>query len=157
MVAYLPPIAFALSWIVALAGVEPAGAEAGSPFGEDALRWMLFWGLGWNVLVGGLVHIAFPRSTAQKIGWETSDFQYEVGFASVGMGLAAIYASVQDSPEAWVAASIAGGLFLLLAGFNHIREILAARNYAPGNTVILISDLGVPISLAALLIATNAI
>ncbi len=54
-------------------------------------------------------------------------------------------------------ASIAGGLFLLLAGVNHVREIFRDRNYAPGNTVILISDIGVPVSLLVLLISTGAI
>jgi len=54
-------------------------------------------------------------------------------------------------------APIAGGLFLFLAGVNHAREIFTERNYAPGNTFILISDFGVPISLLALLISTSAI
>ena len=54
-------------------------------------------------------------------------------------------------------ASLAGGIFLLLAGFNHIVEIVRDHNYAPGNTAILVSDLGVPVSLLALLIATGAL
>jgi hypothetical protein len=68
-----------------------------------------------------------------------------------------IYASVVDEPKAWVAASIAGGLFLLLAGLNHVVEIVRDKNYAPGNTAILLSDLGVPASLLALLISTGAV
>jgi hypothetical protein len=39
----------------------------------------------------------------------------------------------------------------------HVVEIVRERNYAPGNTAILISDFGVPISLFALLISTGAI
>jgi hypothetical protein len=35
---------------------------------------------------------------------------------------------------------IAGGLFLLLAGLNHVVEIVREKNYAPGNTAILISE-----------------
>jgi uncharacterized membrane protein HdeD (DUF308 family) len=56
---------------------------------------------------------------------------------------------------AWVLA--VAGVFLLLAGVNHIVEIFRDRNYAPGNTVILVSDLGVPISLFALLLSTGAL
>jgi hypothetical protein len=56
-----------------------------------------------------------------------------------------------------VTASIASGLFLLSAGINHITEIVRSRNYAPGQTVILISDFGIPLSLLILLIATGAI
>ena len=157
VVALLPPAAFVISWILALLGVDAAGAADGAPLDENALRWILFWALGWSLLGGAIAHTVFARGTAESIGWPTSGFQYEVGFASLGMGLAAIYASIQDSSEAWIAASIAGGLFLLFAGFNHVREILADRNFSPGNTLILLSDFGVPISLVALLFATNSI
>ena len=157
MVAYLPPFMFVFSWALALIGVEAPGTDSTTPFDELALRWMLFFGLGMIVLGGALTHTVFARGTARAIGWETSGFQYEVGFASLGIGLAGIYASVVDEPKAWVAASIAGGLFLLLAGLNHIVEIVRDKNYAPGNTAILLSDLGVPASLLALLISTGAV
>jgi hypothetical protein len=47
---------------------------------------------------------------------------------------------ILEEPAAWVAASIAGGIFLLLAGLSHIVEIVRDKNYAPGNTAILLSD-----------------
>jgi uncharacterized protein involved in response to NO len=157
MLGYLPPLVFVLAWVFALVGFSAPGADSGAPFEEDALRWMLFFGLGWNVLGGFVMHTIFARQTAEDIGWETNGFQYEVGFASLGIGLAGIYAALVDQPEAWVAASIAGSAFLLLAGVNHVREIIKDRNYAPGNTAILLSDFGVPISLLVLLLANNAI
>lgn len=157
MLALLPPLAFVVSWALAALGWEPPGDSAATPFDERALRWMLFVGLGWNVLGGFVIHTVFARQVARQIGWQTSGFQYEVGFASLGIGAAAIYAATVDQPLAWVTAAIAGGAFLLLAGLNHIREIVAERNYAPGNTVILLSDLGVPISLLVLLLATGAV
>jgi hypothetical protein len=52
--------------------------------------------------------------------------------------------------------SIAAGLFLLIAGINHVIEIVRSRN-TPGSTVILISDFGIPLSLFVLLITTGAI
>lgn len=106
---------------------------------------------------GSVARTIFARQTARVIGWESNGFQYELGFASLAVGLGGIYASTVDQPAAWVVASIASGLFLLLAGINHIIEIIRDHNYAPGNTVILVSDLGVPISLSALLTATAAI
>ncbi len=157
MLALLPPLSFVVAWALALAGVEAPGASSSTPWDENALGWMLFLGLGWNVLGGFFMHTIWARPVAKQIGWETNGFQYEVGFASLGIGAAAIVASFTDSPDAWLVASIAGGTFLLLAGVNHVREILADHNYAPGNTAILISDLGVPISLVALLISTNAV
>jgi hypothetical protein len=81
----------------------------------------------------------------------------QVGFANLAIGLGGIYASNQDEPVAWIAAAIAGEVFLALAGVYHVIEIFRDRNYAPGNTAILISDFGIPISPLGPLIATNAI
>ena len=147
MIAYTPPLLFVLPWIFALVGLGAPGADSSTPFDEQALRWMLFLGMGWSIAGGIFMHTVFARSTARAIGWQTNGFQYEVGFASLGIGLGGIYASFTDTPEAWIAASIAGGIFLLLSGLNHIIGIFREKNYAPGNTAILISDLGVPISL----------
>ncbi len=124
---------------------DASGGGSGADFDEEALRWVLFLGIGCVGVAAGLMHTVFARQAAKAIGWETSPFQYEVGFANLGVGLAAIYAAVHDSSEAWVTTSI------------HIREIFTERNFAPGNTVILISDLGAPVSALVLLLATNAI
>jgi hypothetical protein len=157
MIALVPPALFVVAWLCALLGWSAPGMEGSSPFDENALRWMLFLGMGWSILGGAVTHTIFAKGTAEAIGWTTNGFQYEVGFASLGIGLAGIYASSVDDPTAWVAASIAGGLFLFMAGVNHVREIFTDRNYAPGNTLILISDFGVPVSLLVLLISTSAI
>lgn len=157
MLAAAPTLVLLLAWAFAILDITPPGADSEVAFDETALRWVLYLALGWTGVVGGLMHTLFARGTARSIGWHTSGFQYEVGFANLGIGLGAIYAAAQDASEAWVAASIAGSVFLLLAAGNHIREMAAERNFAPGNTVILLSDLGTPVSLIALLIATNAI
>ncbi|HSI81002.1 MAG TPA: DUF6790 family protein [Solirubrobacterales bacterium] len=157
MLAATPTLVLVLAWAFAVFDLTPPGADSGVAFDEAALRWVLYLALGWTGVVSGLMHTVFARRVASSIGWQTSGFQYEVGFANLGIGLGAIYAASQDAPEAWVAASIAGGTFLLLAAANHVREIAADRNLAPGNTVILLSDFGTPLSLLALLIATKAI
>jgi hypothetical protein len=157
MVALAPVITFGLSWLFALIGWDAPGTDSATPDDEQALRWILYLGLGWTAVVGSVMHTVFAKNTAKSIGWETSGFQYEVGFANLAVGLAGVYAANQDEPTAWVAASIAGGTFLLLAAGNHILEIFREKNYAPGSTAILISDLGIPISLFFLLLSTNAI
>ena len=156
MLAYMPPLLFVLAWLFALIGWEAPNADAQTPFDENALRWMLFLGLGWAALGAAVSHTVFARQAAQSIGWETNGFQYEVGFANLAIGLAGVYASNQDESSAWIAASITS-VFLLCAAGNHILEIFRDRNFAPGNTVILVSDIGVPASLLALLIATGAL
>jgi uncharacterized protein DUF6790 len=157
MSAALPSMVLAVAWLLAILDVTPPGASASVPFDESALRWILYMAVGWTGVAAGLMHTVFARSTAKSIGWETSGFQYEVGFANLGIGLAGLYAAGRDTSDAWVAAAIPAGVFLLLAAANHIREMFAERNFAPGNTLILVSDLGIPISLLVLLLATNAI
>jgi hypothetical protein len=157
MIAFVPPLLFVLAWVFALIGWEAPGTEAATPFDENALRWMLFLALGWTAVGAAIPHTIFARQTAKAIGWETNGFQYEVGFANLAVGLAGIYAANQDASQAWIAAALAGGVFLALAGAYHVVEIVRDRNYAPGNTAILISDFGTPISLLVLLLATNAI
>jgi hypothetical protein len=120
-----------VAWLLALFGVPAIGTDSSTPSAELALRWMLFMGAGLSVLGGGVAQTIFARQTARAIGWESGGFQYEVGFASLALGLAGIYASVVDQPAAWVVASIASGLFLLLAGMNHVVEIICERNHAP--------------------------
>ena len=154
---YLPPAAFVIAWLLAIFDVQAFGTDASTPFDELALRWMLLLGAGGSVAGSVVAHTVFARSTAKTIGWESNGFQYELGFACLAMGLGAFYASTVDEPAAWVVASIASGLFLLLAGLNHVREIVREKNYGPGSTVILISDFGIPISLFALLLSTGAI
>lgn len=157
MSAAIPSIVLAVAWLLAIVGATAPGAGPDTPFAEAALRWVLNLAVGWTGVVAGLMHTVFARRTAATIGWQTSGFQYEVGFANLGVGLAGIYASGCDAPEAWVAASIPACVFLLLAAANHLREAIAERNYAPRNTVILLSDVGTPVSLLVLLFATGAI
>jgi predicted membrane channel-forming protein YqfA (hemolysin III family) len=157
MVAFIPPGLFVLAWAFALAGSEAPGTDASTAFDENALRWVLFLAVGWTGVGAAIPHTIFARQTAKSIGWETNGFQYEVGFANLAVGLTGIYAAGQDASQAWIAAALAGGAFLALAGAYHVVEIVRDRNYAPGNTAILISDFGIPISLLALLLATNAI
>lgn len=44
-------------------------------------------------------------------------------------------------------------MFLVGAGVNHVIEILRDKNFAPGSTLVLIYDFGLPISLSALFLA----
>jgi len=59
--------------------------------------------------------------------------------------------------DAWIVLSIVISFFLLLAAAQHVIEIVKEKNYAPGNTIILIYDIGLPISLWALLMSNGSI
>ncbi len=71
---------------------------------------------------------------------------------SLGLGLACFY-SVYNGIAAMTTVSIPIVAFLFLAGVNHVVEIVRKQNYAPNNTLILIWDFGISISLVALLVS----
>jgi len=149
------PFLLALSWVFALTGLAPWGAEPTDTFSITAIRWILFLALGWGGIGGFVMHVFMSKQVAASIGWVSNGFQKEVGFANLAIGAAAITASMMQS-DAWVIATIAGTAFLGGAAVNHVIEIIRSRNLAPGNTLILISDLGIPASLWILL-ATSGV
>lgn len=157
MVAYFTPILFLLAIVNSLLGVDPPGSGADPSFSETLLLWTLYLSFGWAGIGAGISHTIFARKTAKAIGWETNGFQYEVGFSDFSRGVAAIYAVHSASEGAWIAVTIAGGLFAVLAGVNHIRGIVKEKNFAPGNTVILLSNFGPPIVALITLSSVGAI
>jgi len=86
----------------------------------------------------------------------TNGFQYEIGFVSLGLGIAGVLAPYMN-PDSWIIISIPTTTFLVLAGVNHVIEMVEKKNYAPGNTLVLISDFGTPLSLWILLFMTSTI
>ncbi|MBM3635235.1 MAG: stearoyl-CoA 9-desaturase [Actinobacteria bacterium] len=150
------PLTLLVAWILGLAGVSAPGASAGASWDELVLHWTLFMPVGIVFLVSAVMHTVLARRTAASIGWQTNGFQYEIGFVSLGLGIAGIWATYQGS-EAWIAVAIPTTAFLFLAGVNHLIEMVRDRNYAPGNSVIIISDFGTPITLWAMLAAVGAL
>ena len=98
------------------------------------------------------MHSVFAKSMAESIGWKTNGFQHELAAVSLGLGIACFY-SVYNGLAAMTTVSIPIIAFLFLAGVNHVVEIVRKKNYAPNNTLILIWDFGVSISLVALLVS----
>jgi hypothetical protein len=155
MVSLMPPALFVLACVLGFLGADPPGSSTNPGLDESLLLWTLYLSVGWAGVGAGLSHTVFAKSTAASIGWKTNDFQYEVGFADLATGVAAIYAVHAGSPTAWAAVAIAGGLFRLLAGVNHIRGIVRQKNYAPGNSVILIANFGPPLVFLITLLSTG--
>ena len=145
-----------LAWVLALLGVSAPGAPEGASMEILAILWLLYLPMGWMFLASGVMHTIFAKSTAKNIGWETSPFQHELGFVCFGLGIAGVI-SVHLSQDAWIVMAIVSSCFLVLAGLNHVKEIIRDKNFAPGNTLILVSDFGVPISIWALLLSTGTV
>lgn len=138
------------AWVFALSGSTAPGAMAGDSGAVTDLRWLLYFA-GWVFIFSSVMHSVFAKKMAASIGWKTNGFQYELAGFSLGLGLACFYATYHGL-ESWVAVSIPIISFLVLAGLNHVKEIVRDKNYAPNNTMILVWDFGLPLSLALLLL-----
>jgi Na+/melibiose symporter-like transporter len=145
-----------LLWVAALACAGLAVWQGPRPIDRSfvidrLLRYLFFFPLGLQGLWGFVGHVFFAERVAESIGWATSPFQYEVGVANLGLGLASLYAAFKGF-EARVAVAIAAACFLVGAGIGHIRDIAETGNLAPGNAgPIMITDFLTPIVIVVLL------
>ena len=151
----IPAFTLVLAWIFALVGITAPGATPDDTSWDSVMRWLLFLPGGCMFVASFFMHTVFARKTAANIGWETNGFQYEIGFASLGLGVAGILAGA-TVPAAWLPVAAAGGIFLFLAGVNHIRDMAKDRNFSAGNTTILLYDFGLPISYVIALVVVGA-
>ncbi len=154
MTAAIPGLTVIVAWILSLLGVSAVGAGPDDVFADSAMRWMLFLPGGIMFLVSAFMHTVLARRTAAQIGWQTNGFQFEIGFVSLGLGIAGIVAA-NSVPAAWWPIAIAQGIFLILCAVNHVIDMVRTKNFAPGNTMILIYDVGLPVSYLALALSVS--
>lgn len=120
---------------------------------EALVAYFFLFSIGIGYLYNFMMHTFFAEFTAKFIGWANSPFQLEVGFASLGMGLAGLIAFRQDLSFR-VAAFIPPAFFLWGAAGGHIYQIVRTHNMAPGNAgAILWTDIFLPIIGFSLLFA----
>lgn len=145
-----------LLWVAALAAAGAAVWREGRPvlrsFAVDRLlRYLFLFPLGIQGLWAFVGHVFFAEQAAASIGWPNSPFQYEVGVANLGLGLASLYA-VFKGFEARLAAALAASCFLIGTGIIHIVDIVTRGNFAPGNAgPIMLTDFLTPIAVLVLL------
>ena len=113
--------------------------------------WFVFWAVGVRLFTAGLRQIVKPGLTSEGIlgikGHAAWQLVRELGFANVSIGLVAI---VSLWVTAWQpAAMLAGGLFLLLAGAEHIPK--KQRNLE--ENIALVSDLAIGVLMVVTLLA----
>ncbi len=149
-----------LLWVAALscAGIavwrEPRPIMRGFVI-DRLLRYLFLFPLGLQGLWAFLGHVFFPERSAAAIGWATSPFQYEVGVANLGLGLASLYVAFRGF-EARLATALAAACFLIGAGIGHIRDIVVTGNLAPGNAgPIMVTDFLTPVAVLVLLILAS--
>ena len=99
---------------------------------ERYLSWILLLPIGVTGLWAGIAHVFFPAIAAAHIGWQVSPFQFEVGMADLAIGVTACIAFWRDLGFK-TAAVCAASVFLLGDAVGHVRQMMTAGNFAPGN------------------------
>jgi hypothetical protein len=87
-------------------------------------KWFVFWAVGVRLLTAGARQILKPALTSEGIlgikGREAWQLVRELGFANVSIGLAGVLSLWK--PTWRVPDALIGGLFLLLAGVEHVPK-----------------------------------
>ena len=98
----------------------------------ELFRWLLLLSVGVQGVFTFVVHVFFPAVSAANIGWEVSPFQYEVGIADLTVGVLGIIAFWSNFSFR-VAAGIAAVVWYGGDAIGHVRQMIVANNFAPGN------------------------
>jgi hypothetical protein len=123
---------------------EPKPLGMGS-VAEAFFSYYLLFPIGMSNLVNFVFHVFFGDMAAKFIGWENSPFQAEVGFASLGVGIAGVIAFKASLPFRF-AALIPPSAFSWGAAGGHIYQMIAAHNFSPGNVgFVLPIDIIIPV------------
>jgi hypothetical protein len=141
----LPAVLFVVALIFATA--RRRGNTA-----ERYLSWILLLPIGVTGLWAGVAHVFFPATAAAHIGWQASPFQFEVGMADLAIGVTACISFWKDLGFK-AAAVCTASIFLLGDAIGHVRQMMIAGNFAPGNAgVPFYMDVICPVLVIALLI-----
>jgi hypothetical protein len=112
---------------------------------EAFLSYHLLFAIGINNVINFVFHVFLGDIAAKFIGWENSPFQAEVGFASLGVGIAGVIAFKASLPFRF-ATLIPPWAFSLGAAGGHIYQMIVAHNFSPGNVgLVLPIDILMPI------------
>lgn len=131
--------------VSALAIVRSRGAADRALVVEKLTAWFVFFNIGVSYLYNFIMHGFFGEMTARFIGWADSPFQFEVATASLGFSVVGFLGAFR-SFDLRLAAILGPGIFTLGAAVGHIREMITAHNFAPGNAgVIFWTDILVPL------------
>jgi hypothetical protein len=118
--------------VVAAVTASAKAGPRGSRFAEHLLNWTLLLSVGVVGVYTFVVHVFFPVVSAENIGWAVSPFQYEVGIADLTVGVLGIIAFWANFSFR-TAAAIAAVVWYGGDAIGHVKQMIVADNFAPGN------------------------
>ena len=135
-------VGLVVAWISLLKKPKPLKSDT---VAEAFLSYYMLFPIGISNLVNFVFHVFLGDTAAKFIGWENSPFQAEVGFASLGVGIAGVIAFRASLPFR-CATLIPPSAFSLGAAGGHIYQMIVAHNFSPGNVgLVLPIDIIIPI------------
>ena len=118
---------------------------------EKLIAWHVFFAIGAAFLLNFVLPRLLRQAGRRLIGWQDSPFQFEVATASLGFSIVAFLAAFR-SFDLRLAAIVGPAIFLLGAAAGHLRQMLVAGNFAPGNAgTVFWTDILIPLFGLALL------
>lgn len=142
---------FMIVWVLGLAvGITVTLCNPSIRMFDEICKNMLFYQMAVTVTLSGLIgfwgHVFRSDMVAEQIGWKKgSPFQKELGFAELGYAIAGVMC-IWYGKEFWLAVIVLVSPLFLLAGINHIREMIVDKNISVHNTVTSIADILMPLS-----------
>lgn len=113
---------------------------------ELLLGYLMLFTLGFGMVANFIAHVFFADRTAELIGWAAgSPFQFEVGIANLSFGVLAIL-SFWFRRSFLFAALLGNTIWLWGDAVGHVRNMVEAGNFAPGNAGIYFwADIFIPL------------
>lgn len=106
--------------------------RGGGRLAEEMFRWTSLLAVGLVGVYTFVGHVFFPQTSAAEIGWQNSPFQFEVGLADLAIGVLGVLA-FRAGLGFRAAATIAASVSLGGDAVGHVRQMIVADNFAPGN------------------------
>ena len=142
----LPAMLFFIALMIAAARRGPGSSRV-----EQFLSWVLLLPIGVTGLWAGAFHVFLPATSAALIGWEVSPFQFEVGMADLAIGATACVGFWRNL-DFKAAAVMVSSIFFLGDAVGHVKQMIVAGNFAPGNAFVpFYSDVALPLLMIVLL------
>lgn len=148
---HFPLYLVGLAILFAFIGIFRSQTKDASTIGSSFIRWILFFSIGLQGLWAFYGHVFLPDQAAADIGWKPSPFQYEVGVANLGLAVIGFVGAFAGRGFQ-LAATLMSTCFLWGAAVGHIRQMILAHNFEPGNAgAIFYTDIGIPLALLILI------
>jgi hypothetical protein len=134
-------------------GIEYSVAANQLSFISLVGKWFVFWSIGVRLFSAGIRQVAKPSFTAETIFHITNKESYvivkELGFANICLGTIGIISLF--IPDWRMASAFSGGLFMGIAGINHIIKKPEGIN----ELIAMISDVSIAIIMMFYIILHN--